>query len=274
MKIIRKGTFETNSSSTHAIVVPHKVSKDKWNIDDSLEHDYTFGRYPSRLVDEWDEKLAYVYMIIKENCDKKTIKKFKDRVWEIWKQVVKEYLDNDTYYDMDTEDILPLTDSMKKERYSEFVKNNKDGYRNPNPKDVFKYIDDDKDNGDLTGRGVVILGGYGGNYVDHVYDYDGDRLIEQLSTNDDFVKRLVFNKDAYITISGDEYRGYNIKTIGYEYDYDEEPYYVNAKGEKMPDLKDVDEEERYNIYKEYDIPAGEFWDRLKEYSKDKDVYLH
>ena len=55
--------------------------------------------------------------------------------------------------------------------------------------------------------------------------------------------KLLFNRDSYITIGGDEYRGYNIKTIGFEYDY----------GGMFED--------------------NEFEEKLREYEKDNDVFL-
>ena len=59
MKIIRPQTFETNSSSTHALVVPHNVKDDDYSLSDSLDHDYSYGRSPEKLIEDWDEKLAY-----------------------------------------------------------------------------------------------------------------------------------------------------------------------------------------------------------------------
>ena len=66
MKIVRKGCFETNSSSTHAIVVPKKCKKESINLYLSLDHNYGFGREESRLCNHWDEKLAYTYMVLKQ----------------------------------------------------------------------------------------------------------------------------------------------------------------------------------------------------------------
>ena len=60
MRLIRQGTFETNSSSTHALVIPHKVDEERYDLYESLDSTYGFGRDESRLVDDWDEKLAYV----------------------------------------------------------------------------------------------------------------------------------------------------------------------------------------------------------------------
>lgn len=58
MKKIRHGTFETNSSSTHAIVVPKNVKEEDYKLYDSLEHNYGFGREEYHLCNYWDEKLA------------------------------------------------------------------------------------------------------------------------------------------------------------------------------------------------------------------------
>ena len=66
MKTIRQGSFETNSSSTHAIVIPKRVKEEDWDMGDSLDYKYDFGREECRLVDHWDEKLAYTYMILKD----------------------------------------------------------------------------------------------------------------------------------------------------------------------------------------------------------------
>ena len=204
MRRIRYGIFETNSSSTHAIVIPKEVKEDGYDTYDSLDHDYGFGREECRLCDNWDEKLAYAYMLLKDN-DVEELDAFKNQVIEVWEKLF----------------------------------GNKD--YTPNPKDVFNYIDRDGSNGDLTGKdGFLILKERYGNYVDHAEGLNGTDFIERLKTDDEFVKRFIFNRDSYITIGGDEYRGYNIKTIGFEYDYENEEDFIN---------------------------------KLKEYKKNNDVYL-
>ena len=204
MKKIRYGIFETNSSSTHAIVIPKEVKEDGYDTYDSLDHDYGFGREECRLCDNWDEKLAYAYMLLKDN-DVAELDTFKNQVIEVWEKLFS----------------------------------NKD--YTPNPKDVFNYIDRDGSNGDLTGKdGFLILKERYGNYVDHAEGLNGTDFIERLKTDDEFVKRFIFNRDSYITVGGDEFRGYNIKTIGFEYDYENEEDFIN---------------------------------KLKEYEKNNDVYL-
>ena len=204
MRKIRYGIFETNSSSTHAIVVPKEVKEDGYDVYDSLDHDYGFGREGCRLCDSWDEKLAYAYMLLKDN-NVEELDTFKNQVIEVWEKLF----------------------------------GNKD--YTPTPKDVFNYIDRDGSNGDLTGKdGFLILKERYGNYIDHACDLENKNILNRLIKDKEFVKRFIFNKNSYITIGGDEYRGYNIKTIGFEYDYENEEDFIN---------------------------------KLKEYKKNNDVYL-
>lgn len=204
MRKIRYGIFETNSSSTHAIVVPKEVKEEGYNAYDSLDHDYGFGREECRLCDSWDEKLAYAYMLLKDN-DVEELDTFKNQVIEVWEKL------------FGNKDYTPI------------------------PKDVFNYIDRDGSNGDLTGKdGFLILKERYGNYIDHACDLENKNILNRLIKDKEFVKRFIFNKNSYITIGGDEYRGYNIKTIGFEYDYENEEDFIN---------------------------------KLKEYEKDNDVYL-
>lgn len=258
MKTVRYGSFETNSSSTHAIVIPKKVEEEDWDMGDSLDHKYEFGREECRLVDHWDEKLAYIYMILKDfegwtdnnrktKVTKDTIKKFKDRINKIYKEV--EQIVQYKPYDGD-----------------------------PKPNDIFKYIDNDGE-GKLGDIEFVYIHSWERPYpyVDHCEDFDTNGFLDRILNDDEYLKKFIFNNGSYITVGGDEYRGYNIKTIGFEYDYSSH-YYVNSKGEKPPkewfDKNGRIKDEYWDKYhEEYNIDAGGFWDKLREYEKENDVYL-
>lgn len=204
METIRYNTFETNSSSTHAIVVPKQVNSEKYDLYDSLDHDYAFGREECRLCDNWDEKLAYAYMLLKDN-NVEELDTFKNQVREIWKELF-----NNTNC-------------------------------TPTPKNVFDYIDRDGIDGNLTGEdNFLILRERYRSYVDHACDLENKDILDRLINDKEFVKRFIFNIDSYITVGGDEFRGYNIKTIGFEYDYENQ---------------------------------DDFWNKLEEYKKSNDVYL-
>ena len=256
MKLIRKGTFETNSSSTHALVVPHKVDNENWSLNDSLDHEYGFGRQESRLVEDWDEKLAYVYIVIKDflewnhNQEFDTaidLKEFKRRV-------------NDSY--------KKALDLVEYKPYN----------GDPKPDDIFRYVDSDGKEplGDIH---IMSLSDWTSTpYVDHIEDFASNGFLERILTDDEFLMKLLFNRDSYITIGGDEYRGYNIKTIGFEYDYKEGSHRMNEKGELPPkewlDKRGCIKDEYWDRYwNEYTLETGEFWDKLREYEKDNDVFL-
>ena len=110
---------------------------------------------------------------------------------------------------------------------------------------LFKYLKDNIDSYKIS--------------VDHCEDFreDGEcrEFIDKIYKDADFYKRFLFSKDSYITVGGDEYRGYNIKTIGFEYDYDED--FINEGTKECPKYKEV----------------GEFWDKLDKYEETHDVYL-
>lgn len=235
MRKIRKSCFETNSSSTHAIVIPKKAEEEKWSLYAyEWEQNYGFGREECRLVENWNEKLAYIYLVLRdtlEDEDMETLSNFKLRVERLFNE----------------------TSSTLKGDYSDCIK----------PSDVFKYVDKESNYG---------------NFVDHSAEIP-EELIRKVLEDDDFLKRLLFNRGSYITIGGDEYRGYNIKGIGFEDDYDyKDHYYVDKNGNKPPkewfDENGVIKDEHYKEYLEnYNVDAGGFWDKLNEYKKENDVYL-
>jgi hypothetical protein len=100
-------------------------------------------------------------------------------------------------------------------------------------------------------------------YVDHVEDFADNGFYDKLVTDKEFIRRLVFNEDSYITVGGDEYRGYNIKKIGFENDYE----YSYAKH----DIKDETYYEHYHDPREQYV--GEFWDKVKEAEKDFEIFF-
>ena len=259
MRLIRRNTFETNSSSTHALVIPHKVDNENYELGDSLDHNYSYGREESRLVDCWDEKLAYIYITIKELNDYK----WNEDQIEISSEMIEKFKENVNKAYNEVYDIV---------KYKPYE-------GDPKPNDIFNYIDKDgKD--DLVKDHITIMNdGWWSPYVDHVGQFaNEDVFLNKLFNDYEFIKRFIFNKESYITIGGDEYRGYNIKTIGFEYDYERGDHRMNEKGELPPkewlDERDCIKEEYWDRYwNEYTLETGEFWDKLREYEKENDVFL-
>lgn len=218
MKTVREGIFETNSSSTHAIVIPKKM--DTIEAKQSWDNDYIFGRQESRLVDNIDEKIAYVWgILLSIYCetywdDKEPYPSpkyiFKEEVFDhfekMTKDICKKFYSQENVY-IEEKDIIALF---------EYLKTHKQDY------------------------GTKI-------YVDHAESFseENKEFVDKILNNtDDFYTRYLFSEDSYITVGGDEYRGYNIKTIGFEYDYG-------------------------SIFED----DSEFWKKVEEYKKKYDVFF-
>lgn len=296
MKIIRDSVFETNSSSTHAIVIPHKVHDDNYSLNDSLNHEYQFERGAYTLVSEWDEKLAYVYYVLEdqfswlkdkdseEACSYRKVivtendlQIFRDKINRIYNKLKKKYKVY-SHRGLTPDDIFNLirVERVKSDNWS-FIKEENKAEEIVNKtfsKDVLERLESIFPSCMSSSRYPDDV------YVDHTEDFDTNGFIEKvLNADENFLKRFIFNKDSYITVGSDEYSGYYIKTIGFQYDYCEEDFpqdNYNEAGEKCPDrdqFKDFDEwwkvQENYPVIKD----NGGFWDKLSEYEKDNDVFL-
>lgn len=323
MRLERKGIFETNSSSTHALVIPHKVDEDNYSLNDSLDHDYSFGRGAYRLLDSYDEKIAYAYYVLfdgyeryeycKEHPEdsygygfeitKENLEEFKRKINLAYERAKKLYKYNVCENDPKPDDLFLLIEA--KDEIREFknikIKEFDEGFRKivrseykreltENEKEITQEYQEQLHSGEviyletlsekeeqLTRLRNILpehFSYYGsGVYVDHAWPYLENGFIQKMLEADvDYLLRFLFNSDSYITIGGDEYQGYNIKTIGFEYDYEE--IWVNEKGEPIPKrTEDMSPEQWSKICESYDTIKSEFWDKLKEYEKENDVFL-
>lgn len=321
MKIVRSSVFETNSSSTHALVVALNPDKDNYDLYDSLNHQYTFGREESRLVYHWDEKLAYTYYVLKSFSTSENRKDslVSDEQLEAFKQTVTDIYDNlakkEEIYDSDPTplELFTLTDiaidgSCSWDKPDELVVKMQDGsfkvikalikdvriYIDREDNIMFRYYknreqksrepeDSEYEIVDASYKDIVKYKFSNKDvYVDHIEDFKDNGFIDKvLNSGKQYIKNFIFNSDSYITVGGDEYRGYNIKTIGFEYDYDSsKQYLVNEKGERCPEREsfpDTDEgwDQWWQVRSRYPITRddGGFYDKLAEYEKDHDVFL-
>ena len=325
---VRNGVFETNSSSTHAVVIPHEVSADGYSKF-TLTHDYCFGREESRMVTEWNEKLAYTYYVlldfknryqkflkIKNEVDygcsypvtDDDINNFKQKIIEIYNELPgDEYMKKDevlTVFDvvevaMDSSSMFGGEVVLPKEDGSLIVAcpvNEKASLKiRADGEIVIRYFEDRdlitrlatvsdvyfRDPTEMDEKKFRVLQRYfecPEVYVDHTESFHENGFVDKIIHADKkYLKKFIFNHDAYITIGGDEYRGYNIKGIGFEYDYNDH-HYVNEKGEEPPKewfTKDGRIKKKYwNKYDdEYNKDGGTFWNKLREYEEDNDVFL-
>ena len=217
---VRKALFETNSSSTHAIVVPKReLDSEDYDLYCSWE-DYglEFGRQTYRMLDNWDLKLAYIYQVLLSadgSMLTPDLDKFKEQINEIYSDLTKK--SNHKFsmsYEVTPDQIFLVLDFLHK-------------------KDLGLIPDDQKLGVDVPTKFGDLLSGDSYCFVDHTeyfFEYsDDDRredkpcadFIKRLLNDEEYLKKFIFGKDSYITIGGDEYRGYNLKTVGFEEDYDD-----------------------------------------------------
>lgn len=230
MKQVRKSLFETNSSSTHAVCVSRTMCDVEPRELYSWGDDYCFGRCESYLVESWSAKMAYAYIVVEDLHGWESVKERRDTSNDV-DNFIKMLYDVAKDYFIDPKDEF--------ESHSGFTQSN------------FMHMLED----------IKQLAKEYNAYVDHTEDFATNGFYDRLVTDKEFIRRLVFNPDSYITVGGDEYRGYNIKTIGFEHDYDSD-YVPHEAGDDSWYARDP--RERY---------VGDFWTKLKEYEKDFEVFL-
>ena len=218
----RKSLFETNSSSTHAVVV-HKTKNSNDLAKSFYFSDYGletyFGRCESAIVETVQNKIAYAYLVVKDIAD-----------WKKEPDAVKKFLDN--LYEVSK-------DFYSDKKYHEFSK-----------KDIDNTINIIEAQQDYDA------------YVDHVEDFWDNGFYRKLVDDKDFVRCLIYDDNSYITVGGDEYRGYNLKKIGFQHDYE----YSGIEHK-------LDADGHFEYIDPADYYVGEFWDKVKELRKDNEIFF-
>jgi len=221
---IRSGLFETNSSSSHAIVV--SLEKDyeitwsdlysSWN-----EYDFEFGRELYRLLGSWDYKLAYIYIILLEIAfnpkvvfPRVDLEKFKTRVNKIYNETISKLPQREWSSNNEIPDHIF--------QILEFLNNRNLGKIPDTTIPKFSFDTSLFENSLKHTWSAYI------DHSEHFMTFEGEdrrysppcaKLLEKLQSDDEYLKSFLFSDDSYITIGGDEYSGYNLKTLGFEYDY-------------------------------------------------------
>lgn len=310
MKMVRSNVFETNSSSTHALVVALNPDKDNYDLY-SFHSDYQFGRNEFRMISNWDEKLVYTYYVLKSYNSSTTeryssavsdqhIERFKQNVLQAYKQVAK---DCDTHNDYNPEQLFMYVDISIKDqnnfdvydqiivkyddqslvRYRALVKG-VEIYLDGDSQVKFAYWDkgeqkirDPKEDEYMVAEASIedqIRYKFPNDvYVDHIEGLLGNGFIDKMINADsNYLKSFIFNSDSYITIGSDEYHGFYVRTIGFQNDYKEQ--WVNENGQMMPERDpNMSSEQWIEICDQYNEIDSEFYRKLREYEKDHDVFL-
>lgn len=221
---IRKGLFETNSSSTHALVVfLEKDYEPTWYDVSSgwQEYNFEFGRETYRLLDGWDDKLAYIYTVLLEiAADPKVVapavdlEKFKARVNRIYEEVIASLPKRDWSSSNEVPDHIFQVLEFLHDRATGKIPDTSEPkfdfdtslFRDALEHTWSAYVD--------HSEYFMIVEGEDRRYTPLCIE-----ILEKLQDEDDYLKSFLFSDESYITIGGDEYRGYNLKTLGFEHDY-------------------------------------------------------
>lgn len=203
-RVVRRGCFETNSSSQHSIVVLKEDGKYDPETDFSygLEHenhidvwseeDLTFGRYPFEILSTLEEKVCYAIASYCGYMNRKFCESFVEKLVGIiredlpdFKEIILPKENKRVYLDIDGKELTE--DDVH--------------YRNTDNGHIYVYVDDKGAEWEAEETDYTVQEDYYG-YVDH----QSSGLLEGfLKKNNITLKEFLFNKKYIVIIDGDEY---------------------------------------------------------------------
>jgi hypothetical protein len=222
MKIqVRKSVFETNSSTCHTIAIPKRqIEKEEvtfFDIYPEYGESYCFERGLLRFVDRVGERIAYSYMAILYKLYHDTCMEIPESQWKqvnfsdivlekvkIWKDRIlgwmEEYAEN--------QEIIDTVQKMLMFLEAQVL-------------DIPTSID-------MFGKRASI------DHPEELY-----KFVEDVKKTPELLEKFIFDPDSYATVCGDEWQGYYVRRVGFEYDY---PGYHDETGEptfgdKVQELK-------------------------------------
>lgn len=225
MKIqVRKSVFETNSSTCHTIAIPKRqIEKEEVTLFDiypEYGESYCFERGLLRFVDRVGERIAYSYMAILYSLYHDVYMEISKSQWEqvnfsdivlekvkIWKDRIlgwlEEYAENSH-----KKEIVDTAQKMLEFLEAQVL-------------DIPTSID-------MFGKDASI---------DHPEELYG--FVKDVEKNPELLEEFIFDPESYATVCGDEWQGYYVRRVGFEYDY---PGYHDGTGEptfedKVQELK-------------------------------------
>lgn len=211
---VRKSVFETNSSTCHTIAIPKRpIEKEEVNIYDiypEYGESYCFERGLLRFVDRVGERIAYSYMAIlykiyhdvymkipkslRDSRDNKVLNDMKDKVLSevnVWENQILEWIGK---YAED-----PKKNSHKNEIVDTVQK-------------LLVFLEaqvlDIPTDIDMFGKRASI---------DHPEELYG--FVKDIEKNPELLEKFIFDPESYATVCGDEWQGYYVRRVGFEYDY-------------------------------------------------------
>lgn len=220
MKIIRNGMFETNSSSTHVLC----ISKERYRFNDEDYHKIV----PSDLyfldLDQTQDDLV-------QDIDNKEWEPNYGRFCDLESMCLESWLDKICYiYGCSSRTAIGKKAFFK--RYKSFISM------------MRNEVDRTRDNEQLAIL-VKVFSLYLADKIPNKYLMVDDKgpgynairplLQDQAKFND-----FILNSKSYISLGGDEYRGFYVKRAGYSYDYSRRDQFENR-------VKQIEQEDKVQI---------------------------
>jgi hypothetical protein len=213
---IRAGVFETNSSSTHTIAIAKHLDDDnrdtrtnKYYLYDEWEDgEFEFGRQP-KIENSIGKRIAYAVLVFLEypneivSVDER--RKFYGKIYDIIDRNMPDK--PKSVYD-DTKETV-IANVMKLIQFCEWACYH--WHKEWEPAYTMENEIIDKDH-------------YA--YVDHTAC--AKKFYERITTDDSALERFIMAENSFVYAGGDEWNGYYMSRVGFEYDYDDSKDFFKA----------------------------------------------
>lgn len=211
MKIIRNSMFETNSSSTHVLCLNKNIKTDLEKYPNILPTDLHFIWYNS------DEELKERLSEIEWEPDYGRFCDLESLILDSWTDKLF-YIYLSLEYDDKAKDLfMERYNSFKEFIYSKDLEERDKEHFELLQKVFYLYINDE------------IEGKY--SSVDNKGDSTTAAL--KIIESQEVFNNFIINEESYISLGGDEYRGYFIKRVGFSYDYDNIDEFIERANEVL-----------------------------------------
>ena len=213
---IRRGAFETNSSSTHTIAIAKHLTDDnidrrigKYDLYDEWEEgEFEFGRQP-RIENSAGKRIAYAVLVFLNYPDEIVpVEKRQEFYGKIYDIIDRNLPDKpESVYDNPKETVIAGV--MKLIQFCEWAS--------------YHWLDEWSPT--YTAENEIINHEHYA-YVDHCRC--ARKFYEKITTDDSALERFIMAKNSFAYAGGDEWNGYYMPRVGFEDDYDDDKEFFKA----------------------------------------------
>lgn len=225
LKQIRRSVFETNSSSTHTIAIAKNLFEENTDYELSQydiygygESGFQFGRVP-KIENSIGRRIAYS-VIVFLSYPKRVIPVedrilFYEKIYGILERNLKNKLDCPY---CDTKEKI-ISSVMKLIQFCE--------------QSCYEYCKEWKPT--YTIENEIFKNKFA--YIDHIEETEA--FYKKITTDDSALERFIMAKNSFVYSGGDEYNGYYMPRVGFEYDYETQDEFME-KSKEMAEKLDIE----------------------------------